>query len=260
MPKTSGLGDNLYIDGYDVSGDIGELSKISGGVTPLDVTGIDKGGYERIGGVRDGSIDFKSFFNPETIAGGGTRDAVHSVLKTLPLTDRIVTYFRGTTLGNPAANLVSKQIGYDPKRGQNGEFTFDISVQGNGYGLGWGTQLTAGKRTDTTATNGTGVDFGLGSSGTGPSTFGAQFFLHVFAFTGTSVTVKIQESADNGGTDPFADTVGGTFTAATGITVQRLETARNQSVKRYLRVITTGTFSNAVFAVTATRNDQSVVF
>lgn len=260
MGKQSGLGDNCYIDGYDVSGDIGELSKISGGVAPIEVTGIDKSAMERIGGERDGSIDFKAFFNPETIAGGGSRDAVHSVLKTLPMTDRIVTYFRGTTLGNPAANLVSKQVNYDPKRGNSGEFTFDISAVGNGYGLGWGTQLTAGKRTDSTATNGAGVDFGLGSSGTGPSVFGAQFFLHVFSFTGTSVTVKIQESSDNGGADPYADVVGGTFSAATGITAQRLETARGQTVKRWLRAITVGTFSNAVFAVTATRNDQSVVF
>jgi hypothetical protein len=260
MGKQGGMGDNLYIDGYDVSGDVGELGKIGGGTTPIDVTGIDKSGYERIGGIRDGGIDFKAFFNPETIAGGGTRDAVHKVLSTLPTTDRIVTYFRGTTLGNPAANLVSKQLNYDSKRGQSGEFTFDISAVGNGYGVGWGVQLTAGKRTDTTATNGTGVDFGLGSSGTGPSIFGAQFFLHVFAFTGTSVTVKIQESSDNGGGDPFADTTGGTFTAATGITAQRLETARGQTVKRYLRAVTTGTFSNAVIAVTATRNDQSVVF
>jgi hypothetical protein len=260
VAKQSGLGDNLYLDGYDISGDVGELGKIGGGVAPIEVTGIDKSAVERIGGVRDGGIDFTAFFNPETIAGGGSRDGVHKVLSTLPLTDRVVTYFRGTALGNPAANLVSKQVGYDPKRGQSGEFTFDISAVANGYGLGWGAQLTAGKRTDTTATNGTGVDFGLGSSGTGPSTFGAQFFLHVFAFTGTSVTVKIQESADNGGADPFADVTGGAFTAATGITAQRLETARGQTVKRYLRAVTTGTFSNAVFAVTATRNDQSVVF
>jgi hypothetical protein len=260
MGKQSGIGDNLYIDGYNLSGDVGELGKVGGGCSPIDVTAIDKAGYERIGGIRDGGIDFKAFFNPESIAGGGAVDAAHKILSSLPTTDRIASYFRGTTLGDPAASLVSKQLNYDPKRSQGGEFTFEISLAANGYGLGWGKQLTPGRKTDATATNGTGVDFGLGSSGTGPSAFGAQFFLHVFALTGTSVTVKIQESSDNGAGDAWTDVVGGTFTAATGITAQRLETARGQTVERYLRAITTGVFTNAVFAVTATRNDVATVF
>jgi hypothetical protein len=86
-----------------------------------------------------------------------------------------------------------------------------------------------------------------------------QAYLQVFSFTGTSVTVKIQESSDNAVGDAFADVVGGTFTAATGRTAERIATAAI-NVERYLRVVTTGTFSSAVFAVTAIRNDTSVVF
>ena len=80
------------------------------------------------------------------------------------------------------------------------------------------------------------------------------------SFTGTSVTVKIQESSDNGAGDAWADVTGGGFTAATGVTTQRLETARGQTVERYLRAVTTGTFSSATFAVVAVRNDTSTVF
>jgi hypothetical protein len=53
---------------------------------------------------------------------------------------------------------------------------------------------------------------------------------------------------------------GGGFTAATGVGAQRIQTARGQTVERYLRVVTTGTFSNAVFAVSVARNDVEVTY
>ncbi len=248
LAKTSGLGDNFYISGYDVSGDINSIGNISGGNSPLEVTGIDKSAYERIGGRRDGAIEFTSYFNPAT-------DRSHSRLKTLPTTDVHLYYARGTTLGNPAACLVAKQINYDGTRGDDGDFKFSVQAQANGFGLEWGRQMTAGKRTDTSATNGTSVDFGTGSTA-----FGLQAYLQVFSFTGTSVTVKIQESSDNGSGDAFADVTGGSFTAATGVTAERIATAAGQTVERYLRVVTTGTFSNAVFAVMVIRNDTATVF
>lgn len=246
MAKTAGMGDNFYVAGNDLSGDIGSLSRIGGGPAPLDVTGIDKSAPERLGGLRDGGIDFLAWFNPT---------GAHPVLSTLPTADVIASYFRGTTLGNPAACLVAKQVNYDGTRGTDGSFSLTTQALANGYGVEWGVSLTAGKRTDSTATNGTSVDLGSAS----PGAFGLQAWLHVFAFTGTSVTVKIQESSDNGAGDAFADVVGGGFTAATGITSQRIATAAI-NVERYLRVVTTGTFSNAVFAVVATRNATATVF
>lgn len=249
MAKQSGLGDNFYLGGYDLSGDTASLGEIGGGVALIDVTGIDKSAYERIGGLRDGRIEWVSHFNPAT-------DKQHDVLSTLPTTDRQLMYFRGTTLGNPAAALVAKQLNYDPTRDNDGKMSIAVRAEANSFGLEWGRSMTAGIRTDTTATNGTSVDFGTGST-----TFGAQFYLQVFGgFTGTSVTVKVQESSDNGSGDAFADVTGGTFTAATGITTERLQTARGQTVERYLRVVTTGTFTSASFAVIAVRNDTSVVF
>jgi hypothetical protein len=248
MAKQSGLGDALYIAGYDLSGDIGAVNSIAGGPAAIEVTGIDKSAPERIGGLRDGHIDYTAFFN--TAAG-----RAHARLSTLPTADVIISYFRGTTLGGASANLVAKQLNYDGTRADDGAFTFAGANQGNGYGLEWGTSLTAGKRTDTAATNGSSVDFGTGSTA-----FGLQAYLHVFSFTGTSVTVKLQESSDNGAGDAWADVTGGAFTAATGIASQRIATASGQTVERYLRVVTTGTFSNAVFAVSVTRNDVATTF
>ncbi|MFD0053042.1 hypothetical protein ACFVHR_04860 [Streptomyces sp. NPDC127168] len=248
--KQPGLGDNLYIGGYDLSGDIQAVGNIGGGPSPLDFTAINKRAYERKGGRLDGRMQVTSFFNP-----GPAADAAHKVLSVLPRTDVTAMYCRGTTLGAPSANLVAKQIGYDGTRGDDGSFTFGVEMQSNAYTLEWGRLLTAGKRTDAAAGNGTSVDFGTGST-----SFGLQAYLHVFAFTGTSVTVKVQSSSDNGVGDAWADVTGGSFAAATAVGAQRIQTARNATIERYLRVVTTGTFSNAVFAVSVIRNDVAVTF
>ncbi|WP_097921741.1 hypothetical protein [Streptomyces sp. wa1063] len=248
MSKQGGLGDHLYIGGFDASGDIGAVNRVGGGPAVLDVTAINKYAMERIGGLRDGGIDYTAFFNPGI---GGA----HAKLAALPTTDVLMTYVRGATLGGPVACCVAKQLNHDGTRGDDGAFTFAGATQGNGYGLEWCTGLTAGQRIDTTATNGVGVDFG-----TGPTAFGLQAYLHVFALTGTSVTVKLQESADNGGADVWTDVVGGAFTAAAGVTSQRIETARGQAVERYLRAVTTGTFTSAVFAVAVNRNEVETRF
>lgn len=244
MTKQSGLGDNFYIDGVNLSGDISVVDNVHGGLAVLDVTGIDKSAYERIGGLRDGSIDFTTHFNKAA-------SQQHPTLKTLPTTDRIVTYNKGTTLGNAAAALVAKQINYDPTRGNDGSLKFKVEAQANGYGLEWGRQLTNGVRTDTTATNGSSIDT------TASASFGAQAYLHVFAFTGTSVTIKIQDSADD---SSFSDLTGGSFTTVTAVGAERIATSSTQTVRRYLRVITTGTFSNVQFAVMINKNETAVTF
>lgn len=244
--KQSGLGDNFYLDGYDLSGDINQCGG-HGGPAALSVTGIDRLAHERIGGRRDAGMTWRAYFDKQS-------GQAHPVLSALPTTDRIVSYFRGTTLGNPVASMVCKQVDYNPNRDDNGNLLIDVSALSNQYGLEWGRQCTAGKRSDTTATNGASVDF------LAASIFGLQAYLHVFSFTGTSVTVKLQESSDNGAGDAFADVVGGGFVAATAIGAQRIATSGALAVERYLRVVTTGTFSQATFAVNVCRNDTAVNF
>lgn len=248
MTKQNGLGDNFYVDGYDISGDVASLSSITSPRAVLDVTGIDKSAYERIHGLKDGTMAFTTHFNVDA-------NRQHDVLSAFTSADRILTYARGTVLGNPGACLVAKQIDYAPTRADDGKLTVNVNAQGNGYGLEWGKQHTAGKRTDTTATNGASVDWGTGST-----LFGFQAYLQVFSFTGTSVTIKVQSSTDNGAGDAFADVTGGAFASVTGRTVQRIATANNTTIERYLRVVTTGTFSSAVFNVVVVRNYQTPAF
>lgn len=242
--KQSGLGDQLYIDGYDLSGDVGSIDDIGGGPDELMVTGIDKSAKERIGGQRDGRVSMMTYFNP-----GSNQE--HARLKGLPTTDVQIAYCRGSAIGNQGASMVAKQTNYDLTRGDDGALSFKVDALANTYGLEWGEQLTAGKSTLGVAGALTSVDYGAGIATTN---FGLQAYLQVFAFTGTSATVAVQSSTDNAVGDAFANVTGAAFTAATAIGVQRIATANNAAVERYLRVNVTGTFSNLVFNVIVCRN------
>lgn len=154
MTKQSGLGQAFYLGGYNLSGDTGSGDEIGCGLAGTqDVTGIDKSAYERVGLLRDGRLNWTSFFNPSAAQA-------HAVLSTLPTTDRHMMWATGTTIGDPAACMVGKQIDYNPTRGADGSLTISVSSQANAYGLEWGDLLTAGQRTDTGAADGTAVEFG----------------------------------------------------------------------------------------------------
>lgn len=239
MAKSSGIGDNLYIAGYDLSGDIGSISSIADRQTLLEVTGIDKGAVERIIGLGDGEMSFNAWFND---AAG----SAHPVLSAMGSGDKVATYFRGTTVGNAMAGIVGKQVDYAPTRNADGSLDVAVSVMGSdGDGLRWGRMLTAGKQTDVAAGNGTTVDDGAASS------FGCIAYLHVFAFTGTDVTISIEDSANG---SAWAALSGAEFTEVTsGPTSERIRLANDATVRRYLRVVTAGTFDSVTFAVGVAR-------
>lgn len=240
MAKQSGLGDNFLLGGFNLTGDTQSLGRVSNPRAIADMTGIDKTAYERQHLLKDGAIEWTSFFNDAA-------SAAHPTLKAVSSADTIVSYLRGTALGSAMASMVGKQIDYAPTRPADGTLTIAVSAMANGYGLEWGQQLTPGLKTDTSATNGTGVDT------TASAAFGAQAYLHITAFTGTNVQIRVEDSADN---VTFAAVTGLTFTTATGVGSERLATANTATIRRYLRVATFGgTFSSVTFAVSVVKNE-----
>lgn len=312
MAKQSGLGDNFYIGGYDLSGDVASLDQISGGPALIDVTAINQSANARIGGLRDGDMQFTSLFEYSgsvsapsvpattvaqantalvpvlvTVIGGtvtnvavngvnvGSGDGTylvpalgsitltysaaptwswsavgteHDALSPLPRTDVVASYLRGTTVGNPAACLIGKQIDYAPTRDNTGNLTIKCEVQANGFGLEWGKQVTAGLRTDTTGTTGTAFDQGAGG------THGAQAYLQLVDFVGSSVDIKVRHCTTSGGT--YADLID--FGSLSGIGSVRGTAAG--TVNEFLKVVTSGTFTYATFAVVFCLNPVAVVF
>lgn len=160
MAKASGLGARLFVDGFNISGDVGSIGGLTGSAAELDVTGIDKAAKERLLGLRDGGIEFSAFWNP-----GPAADAAHAVLKTLPTADRVVTYAHRALLGAPAASMVGKQMNYDAERAQDGALAVDVQALANGYGREWGTLLTAGTEVATNSLTGQSAGFegGIGT-------------------------------------------------------------------------------------------------
>lgn len=245
MSKQTGLGDGFLVGGHDLSGDINSLGSISGGPALLDFTTIDLSAMYRLGGQRSGTMEFVSFFDP---SGSGPYTAGPAPLPSLSTSDLIATYCRGRTLGAPAACLNGKQINFDPTRAKDGLLTCAVNNQSNGYGLEWGEQLTAFLRTDTTATSGTTVDDGAGTS------LGAQAYLQVTAFSGTSVDIIVEHSTDNSSWATLID-----FGAQSAVGTARGTAAT--TVNRYVRASTsTGTFSSVTFNVVFVRNVVAVTF
>ena len=244
MSKQTGLGDQLFVDGYDIAGDVQSIGNLSTPIAALEMTGINKYAMERQYGIADAAGEFTAFFND---ADG----AAHEVLKTLPRAKGHLMYLRGEGAGRPAIGAVGKRIDYAGNRGDDGSLTFGVQFQGDGSVLDWSQQLTDGREVYATAADGDGVDLGTGSKA-----FGWQAYVQVFSIGSGSADIALETSSDDAATDPYAALTGGAFTTVTGRTVQRLVSASDTAtVERYVRVSVTGTFTDLDFCVIFNRNN-----
>ena len=242
MSKQAGMGDHFLFGGYLIGGAVQALS-INGGPNLLDVTDITQSAHSRLGGLRSGAMAVTAYMNPS--AG-----QEHAALSPMSRSDVIATYLRGQAIGNPAACCNAVQLNYDPTRPADGSLTEKVDLESDAYGLEWGEQLTAGARTDTTATN------GASQNDLAATAFGAQAYLQAVALTGSTVTVTIQHSPDNSTWSTLV-----AFAAVTSAPgAQRVSIANNATVDQYVRAITAGTFTSFEFQATLVRNKTAVVF
>ena len=239
MAKQGGMGSRFYIGGNDISGDIQSVAT-TGGMTPLDVTDITQSAHSRLGGLRNGGLNVVSFWDSAL---------AHPVFSALPTGDTLATYAVGAAIGQPCVSQQCLQIDYDPTRAADGSLTEAVATQSDGFGQEWGVLLTPGMRTDTTATAASSAN----SWDTGASaSFGGQAYLHVSVITGTSVTVSVWDSADN---SSFSAVSSLAFTAVSSAPAfQRVAIGNTATIRRYVAVATTGTFTVATFAVQLTKN------
>lgn len=245
MSKQSGLGDQLFVGGKDVGGDVNAIGSLSTPRATLAATGIKVSAMERMFGLRDATAEFTVFFNTAS-------DAAHETFKGLPTTDVHAMYCRGEGIGNAAYCIVGKQLDYAPTRGDDGSLTFAISIPSAADGADWGVQLTAGQDTHASADSNDSFDNGAAKA------FGWQAYLQVFSIGSGSADIVIETSSDDGAVDTFATLTDAEFTTVTGATTERLESSSaTAAVERYLRVTTTGTFTDLVFAVAISVNENT---
>ena len=239
MAKKSGLGQQIFVHGYDLSGDISAINNASSPRELLDATALNASAHERLLGLSDGNLGVSSWFNDAT-------EQEHAAYKGLPTTDRIVTWAFGATRGDVAACLVGKQINYDGSRGTDGSLAMTIDTQSNGVSLDWCDTLTTGKETHASAGNSTSRDDGAATSA------GMVAYLEIADLDSGTATVTIQQSSDNGSSDAFATVLSFTAVAAAAAPTAERVTVSG-AVERYLRITTTGTFSNLDFCVSTRR-------
>jgi hypothetical protein len=233
MAKQSGLGVRLYAAGYDLSGDANALNNMGYSQTMLDVTSLQDSAMARIAGLSDGTVTVNGWFEKT-----GDHAAWTSNSGKLPSADQVVVVGFGTALGDACLGMKAKQASYNVTRAPGNAIATVAEYQSTaGQQLDFGVLLTTGpKQTDASATDSTSVDQTAGTSA------GAVGYIEAMSIGSGSATVKIQSSTNN---TVWSDLI--TFTAVTGQTSERV--AVTGTVNRYVRVISTGTFTNLVFVV-----------
>lgn len=238
MAVRSGLAENLYVDGRDLSGDVGVMDDWSSPRETFEVQGMDRSAFERIQARAGGQFSFNSWFNDALLQE-------HLTLRGVPAMDRRVTWVIGLARGDPAVMMVAQQLSYDGTRGDDGSLAHNTRGVSNGVAPEWGEMATAGKITDAAAANGASFD-NLVST---PS--GAAAVMHLFDLASGTVTITIEDSPDNAvfaTLIAFASVADGAEPASERLTV-------TGTVDRHIRVITTGVFTNAQYSVAIRRGD-----
>ena len=240
MAKQTGLTDNFFIDGHDLSGDVTSVATISGRKATRDTPVIESAGMVRLAGHGSGEISFTSWFDDGT-------NLEHTALAGMPTTDVVVLYTRGVASDSPAAGIVAKQINYDGSKGSDKSLTMNVQCLANAVPLEWGVLLTAGAITQSSAGSESSKDDSASSSN------GIAAYLQMIDINSGTPTITIEHSANNSSWSTllsFSAVANGNEPAAERVTA-------SGTVNRYLRITSTGTFSNAKFVV-AYRRGESV--
>ena len=234
MAKINGLGVRIYANGYDLNTDVNALSGIGSNQALLDVTSLSKSATERIIGLKDSTLSVNGWFDNAT---GMSHDAFESIAG-----DSEVIMTMGTSRGDAACGMVADQSSYNIDRSQGSAIATTVEFStSDGEGLNWGVVLTDGpEQTDSSAANSASVDNAASTSN------GARAVISVESIASGSAVIKIQESTnDSAWTDMM------TFSTVTDRTSEA--TSMEGTVARYLRVQTTGTFTDLVFVVQIAR-------
>jgi len=244
MSKTSGVGSYLFVDKFDLSGDIGAISSIAANRNLQDISNIQQGATQRLALRRDGALAYNAFFNSTALSGS------YAVLHALDGAQSLFTWASGSAAGAVAASLRARQADYQTALGADGSLGLTASAQGDGYGLEWANMLTTGKQTFASTDNGSTVDDYFPVFAAASTDFGLAAYLHVVSIGSGTATVAVQHSSDD---ISYADVTGGVFTDVTAATSERIQTATDLNILRYLRINVTDTFTDLVLAVSVVR-------
>jgi hypothetical protein len=248
MAKQAAGSNRLFVNQYNVSGNVSALSSIEARRDLLDMTDITQTGKDRKGGLSDGSMVVNGWWDATV---GATPPAVHDVFKVAGgLVDAVMTYWTGITAGVPVACLVAAQANYNPVRSPDASLAWTVSAEASaGAGLEWGHALTTANQTFASTGYGSDCDDLAGSPTS--TAFGAILYVHLISIASGNITISAVHGAAAAPT-----------TAVTGCTTSLLTTAGAYRIAstsptfnllRYTRLYAVGTFSNAVIVAALIR-------
>tara|TARA_R100000808_G_scaffold6135_4_gene18408 strand:+ start:2585 stop:3313 length:729 start_codon:yes stop_codon:yes gene_type:complete len=241
MAIQNGLNTRLYVMGNDLSGDANAIDSAGYTQETMETTALNESAVSRMIGRADGSLGVSGYFD-------NASNKIHATFTSnsgkLPTADQVVLVPFGASVGDDCVGISAKEADYNVSRSQGSVMTVSSTFNGNGMGGEFGEMLTAHDDTHSSAGSGTVVDSGASSAS------GGAGYMQIMSLASGSVTVKVQHATSSGGT--YADLVTFTATGTSDVpTAERVEATG--TVNRYLKVTTTGTFSNAVIAVAFSR-------
>ncbi len=240
MAIESAMQQGFWIDGRDVSGDIGAFNNIGSPRAMQDTPNIDKTAMQRLMLRGDGIIDYAGYFDDAT-------DKLFDATEGMGAADQIgLIAFGGPDVGDVCAMLIGKQTDNQFTKDPDGGVTVASQLIGTGTPLEWGLMLTA--LSDTFSSSGSGSGRNDGAS----SPAGAAVVLQVIDITSGTPTVVIEDSA-NGSSWATLVTMSAVANGAEPTAERKTVSG---TVDQHLRITTTGTFSNLVLAVGIRRGES----
>jgi hypothetical protein len=236
MTFFQGRDQRLLYGAYDLSS-YAKDSNVDDNIAMLDKTTLGQNAMVYQAGLESGQVTFNGFVD-NAVAGSRT---VLLAAKQLAGNQPVTTFPNGYgTNGNPADILLSRFASFKEGGSVADLVNLAITIQADG-GIDANGVVLHLLQAETAATNTTAVDNLALSSNGGVGN------LHVTAFSGTDITIKIQHAA----VSTYADLV--SFTQNTAIGSEQKVVAAGTTVNRNLRVLWTGTFVSCTFVVSFAR-------
>lgn len=243
MAVSHGRAATIFANGFNLSTYLNTVT-LTGTADSAETSTFGTTSKSYIPGLLDGTLSLGGFYDGATNADV---DIINAALGNTTFAD--VTHFpQGDTFGNDGwgFSAFSTSLAMDTNLGGAAAISADLQSSVGAELLYSLHALGA----ETTATNSISVD------NTASSATGGVGYLHVTAFTGTDLTIKVQHSTDDA---IWVDLL--TFTAVAAANAhQRVRTAAlTTTVNRYTRSIwaTSGGFTTCTFVVGFGRNPRA---
>ena len=235
MAKVSNLATRIYLDQYDLSGVLNS-SQMEVEQELATVTAFADAGPRRVVGSYDLRHSDLGLFDP---ADGAYDEQIHALLGD-DGDHHLCKLFGSHSEGGVAYETIVRPMSSPRSAERGGAVMLNFDTEG---AAGHFRGIVLAHATSTGAEDRSGHNQGVTSSGT---VYRAVF--RVLSFAGTDLTLKVQDSDDDGSTDAYADVVGLTSGSLTDIGVVSAEVVA--ATKAWKRVAVSGTFTSALVLVT----------